>query len=187
MFRVPKEKKVRVPLAVGLVVVSLGFFFFESLGAFVGHFADDIKQWEAEEIKAHPEAVSVQADGYPIYSNDEAASTGLSRIQFFHGHGYLMVLASLIFIMLITFAPGMKPLLKSILMWIALVSMLMYNIGWGLAGLLVPYLGVDGALHFSEYALFMPFGLSIVVVTGIIAFDYGIQAVRVIRQIESGP
>jgi len=179
MFKLPKDRKVRVPLAVGMVVIAVGFFFFESLGAFIGHYSEDIQNWESRQIEAHPG--SVQEDGYTVTTVDSAAATGLGRIQFFHGHGYLMVLASLAFLLLIAFAPGLRPKFKGVCMWVCFTAMFFYNVGWGVAGIMVPFMGVDGSLQFAERLFFIPFGLTIVTITGIIAVDYGIHAVRVIR------
>ncbi|MBE0428342.1 MAG: hypothetical protein IBX61_00520 [Thermoleophilia bacterium] len=179
MLQIPKESSVQLPLITGVAFIALGFFFFESLGAFLGHYASDIRQWQIEEIQARPE--SIMQDGYPIYTVEQAANIGARRLTFFHGHGYLMVLATSVFLILIALAPGVKPRIKGILMWVSLIAMLMYNIGWGVSGMLLPYLGVEESKTLSERLFFIPFGLTIVVVTGIIAFVYGVYAIRIFK------
>lgn len=94
-----------------------------------------------------------------------------------------MVLACLAFLMLIANAPGVVARTKAALMWIALVCMVLYNLGWGLAGWLVPYLGAERAKEFSTWVFFGPFGLGIVALAGTMAVVYGRQARSLLRDV----
>lgn len=181
VFEAPKERSVRVPFFVGLFMVVLGFFFFEAYGAFLGFCEDGIVAWELKQIQSHPEVrQTVERD---VATPQQAADKAWERIKFFHGHGYLMVLACLAFLMLIANAPGVVARTKAALMWIALVCMVFYNLGWGLAGWLVPYLGAERAKEFSTWVFFGPFGLGIVALAGTMAVVYGRQARSLLRDV----
>ena len=178
MFELPQERNVRFPLFVGLFMVVLGFFFFECYGAFLGFCEDGIVRWELRQIKAHPEVR--QTVEREAATPEQAADKAWERIKFFHGHGYLMVLACFVFLLLMAAAP-MTTQVKGTLMWVALISMGLYNLGWGLAGWLVPYLGAERAKEFSQWVFFTPFGLTIVAVTAVMAVAYGRQARAAIK------
>ncbi len=180
MLSVPAERCVRIPFAVGLFMIVLGFFFFETYGAFLGFHEDAIVAWELKQIRAHPE-VKQTVERQPA-TPEQAADKAWERIKFLHGHGYLMVLASFAFLVLIANASTVAPRTKAVLMWVSLVSMVLYNVGWGLAGWLVPYMGAEEAKEFGEMFFFGPLGLAIVVVTGIMAVAYGRQALASIKQ-----
>jgi hypothetical protein len=169
----PQERMVRTPFLLGLFMVVMGFFFFEAYGAFLGFCEDGIVAWELRQIQAHPEVHQTveREEATP----QQAADKAWERIKFFHGHGYLMVLACFAFLLLIASAPLRAVKTRATLMWVALVSMVLYNLGWGLAGWLVPYIGAETAKEFSTWVFFGPFGLAIVAVTGCLAWAYGRQ------------
>ena len=178
VIEIPRERNVRVPFFLGLFMVVLGFFFFECYGAFLGFCEDGIVKWELQQIKSHPEVrQTVERDAA---TPEQAADKAWERIKFFHGHGYVMVLASFVFLLLMAAAP-MTARVKGALMWVSLVAMGLYNLGWGLAGWLVPYLGAERAKEFSTWVFFGPFGLTIVAVTAIMAMAYGRQARAVLK------
>jgi hypothetical protein len=178
VIELPRERNVRSPLLVGLFVVALGFFFFECYGAFLGFFEDGIVRWELAQIRAHPEVH--QTVERVVATPEQAADKAWERIKFFHGHSYAMVMALFVFLMLMTAAP-MTARVKGALMWVGLVCMSLYNLGWGLAGWLVPYLGAETAKEMSEWVFFGPFGLVIVGVTAVMAVAYGRQALTALR------
>ncbi len=182
MFSLPKARIVRTPFLVGLFMIGLGFFFFESYGAFLGFFEDGIVAWQLREIKAHPGVP--QTVERETATPEQAADKAWERIKFFHGHGYLMVLASFAFLLLIANAPAMADRTKAGLMWVSLISMVLYNGGWGLAGWLVPFLGAERAKEMSEWVFFGPFGLVIVVIAAWVAIAYGRGLGSSIRQAE---
>jgi hypothetical protein len=166
----PQDRIVRTPFYVGLFMIVLGFFFFETYGAFLGFFEDGIVAWELRQIKAHPEVH--QTVEREAATPEQAADKAWERIKFFHGHGYLMVLACFAFLLLITSVQTVPARTKAVLMWISLISMGLYNLGWCLSGWLVPYMGAESAKEFSEWVFFGPFGLIIVGVTFYMALAY---------------
>ena len=171
----PQASGLRLPYVAALLVIVLGFFWFELYGAAIGRFEGEITRFETRQIEAHP-GVEQEEEGAKL-SPDEAAAKAWERIKFFHGHGYQMVLASFVFLLLIVNSP-MRERTKQILVYVALIAMVLYNVGWGLAGWLVPYLGAEGAKRLGEYGFFIPFGLTIIAVTGFIAFVYARELVR---------
>jgi hypothetical protein len=175
MFSLPQDRMIRIPFCVGLFVVVLGFFFFELYGSFLGFFEDDIVSWLVVQIKAHPGIT--QHIERETASPEQAADKAWERIKFLHGHGYLMGLAMFVFLILIANATTLTIKVKAWLMWVSLVAMSLYNIGWGLAGWLVPFVGAEEAKEFAQWVFFAPFGLTIVVVTGFMALAYYRQAV----------
>jgi hypothetical protein len=180
MFEAPKERNVRVPFFVGLFMVVLGFFFFETYGAFLGFCEDGIVAWELSQIRAHP-GVHQTVERVPA-TPEQAADKAWERIKFFHGHGYLMVLACFVFLLLTVNAPAMTARVKAMLMWASLICMGLYNLGWALSGWLVPYVGAESAKEFSTWVFFGPFGLGIVVITAYMARAYYRQAREAMRQ-----
>lgn len=178
MIEFPRERAVRVPFCVGLFMVVLGFFFFECYGAFLGFSEDQVVAFERQQVRAHPE-VHQMVEGEAA-TPEQAADKAWERIKFFHGHGYLMALACFTFLLLMAAAPT-SDRMKGALMWIALVSMGLYNLGWGLAGWLVPYLGAEAAKEFSTWVFFAPCGLVIVAVTALMSLAYGRQAGEALR------
>jgi len=180
MLHAPAERSVRVPFFVGLFMVALGFLFFEAYGAFLGLGEDGIVAWQLHQIQAHPEVK--QTVERVAATPEQAADKAWERIKFFHGHGYLMVLASFVFLLLAVNAPGTTARAKAALMWVGLVAMALYNIGWGLAGWLVPFVGAESVKELSEWCCFVPLGFALVVVTGIVALSYGRQMAAALRQ-----
>jgi hypothetical protein len=183
VFNVPQERNVRIPFFVGLFMVALGFFFFETYGTFLGFCEDGIVAWQLQEIKAHPEVR--QTVEREAATPEQAADKAWERIKFFHGHGYLMVLASFVFLVLMANAPTVPTRIRGTLMWVSLLAMVLYNLGWGLSGWLVPFMGAEQAKELSEWIFFGPFGLVIVAITGYLAIVYGRQ-VRTAIQRPSG-
>ncbi len=143
MFSLPQERSVRMALVIALFVVALGFFFFEGYRAVLGRFEDDIVSSQAAQITAHPEVKQV-VDGQSV-TPDVAAAKAWERIKFFHVYGYLMVLSTLGFVLLIANVSILAARVKAILLWLSLVAMFFYNVGWGLAGWLVPFMGAKPA------------------------------------------
>jgi hypothetical protein len=180
MLTLPLERSVRIPFCVGLFMVALGFFFFESYGAFLGGFEDKIVVWQLQQIKAHPE-IKQTVEGKSA-TPEEAADKAWERIKFVHGHGYLMVLAAFALLMLIANVSIMAARTKAVLMWVSLVAMVLYNVGWALAGWLVPYLGAEEAKEIGEMFFFVPLGLTIVAITGFTAVAYGREALAYIKR-----
>jgi hypothetical protein len=173
VLHAPDERSVRIPFFVGLFLVALGFLFFEAYGAFLGLSEDGIVAWQLKQIRAHPEVS--QTVERVVATPEQAADKAWERIKFFHGHGYVMVLATFVFLLLAANAPQSTARAKASLMWIGLVSMTLYNVGWGLAGWMVPWVGAESAKEFSEWCFFVPFGFALVIVTGIVAVAYGRQ------------
>ena len=173
MITLPTDNALRRSLVAGLFLVALGFFFFEGYGAFLGRFEDDIIQWQAQQVEARPNVTQI-VEGQPA-TPEQAAAKAWERIKFFHGHGYLMVLATFTFLLLIANAATLGVGVRAILIWLSVIAMVLYNVGWGLAGWLVPFLGAKPAKELGEYFFFIPFGLTIVVITGIIAYAWGRQ------------
>jgi hypothetical protein len=180
MFSFPSERSVRIPFAIGLFAIALGFFFFESYGAFLGFFEDDIVAWQVKQIRAHPEIT--QNIEREAATPEQAAGKAWERIKFLHGHGYVMVLASFVFLVLIANAPMVTARIKAGLMWANLAAMVLYNVGWGLAGWLVPFMGAEPAKELAEWIFFAPFGITIVAITGFIALAYGREALACARR-----
>jgi len=180
MFSMPSERSVRIPFTIGLFMIVLGFFCFESYGVVLGFFEDDIVAWQVKQIKAHP-GIDQTSERVPA-TPEQAADKAWERIKFLHGHGYLMVLASFVFLMLIANAPMVTARVKAGLMWANLVAMVLYNVGWGLAGWLVPFMGAEPAKELAEWIFFAPFGITIVAITGFMAVAYGRQALACTRR-----
>jgi hypothetical protein len=180
MFTLPSERIVRIPLAVGLFLVALGLFFFALYGAFLGSFEDGIVAWQLKQINAHPQ-IKQSVEGQAA-TPEQAADKAWERIKFAHGHGFVMVLAAFVLLLLIANAARLRVRAKSVLMWVSLVAMVFYNVGWALAGWLVPFLGAEEAKEFSEFVFFIPLGLTIVAITGTIAVTYACEALATIRQ-----
>ena len=59
--------------------------------------------------------------------------------------------------------------------------MVLCNVGWALAGWLVPFMGAEEAKEFGGIVFFGPMGLAILVTTGIIAVAYAREAPATIR------
>jgi hypothetical protein len=180
MLHAPDDRCVRIPFFVGLFMVALGFLFFEAYGGFLGLREDAIVAWQLQQIQAHPEVK--QTVERTVATPEQAAEKAWERIKFFHGHGYLMVMASFVFLLLAVNAPETTARAKGRLLWVGLAAMALYNLGWGLAGWLVPYVGAESAKEFSEWCFFVPFGLAIMVVTGIVAASYGRQMTASLRR-----
>ena len=180
MFTLPSERTVRVPFTVGLFLVTLGLFFFALYGAFLGSFEDRIVAWQLKQVKAHPQ-IKQSVEGQPATS-EQAADKAWERIKFAHGHGFVMVLAAFASLLLIANATKVGVRAKSVLMWVSLVAMVLYNVGWALAGWLVPFVGAEEAKEFGEVAFFAPLGLTIVAIAGVIAVAYAREALATIRQ-----
>jgi hypothetical protein len=180
VFSTPDERCVRIPFFAGLFLVALGFLFFEAYGGFLGLREDSIVAWQLRQIQAHPEVR--QTVEREAATPAQAADKAWERIKFYHGHGYLMVLASFVFTLLAANAPRTTARMKAALLWSGLVAMLLYNVGWGLAGWLVPFVGAESAKEFSEWCFFVPFGLALVIVTGIVAAAYGRQMAASMRK-----
>ena len=175
MFSAPEERSVRVPFFAGLFLVALGFLFFEAYGAFLGLAEDGIVAWQLQQIRAHPEVK--QTVEREAATPEQAADKAWERIKFFHGHGYLMVLACFVFLLLGANAPGATARTRGLVLWIGLVAMVLYNLGWALAGWLVPWFGAESIQEFSEGAFFVPFGFVLILVTAFLARAYGAQAI----------
>ena len=180
MFTLPSERTVRVPFTVGLFLVALGLFFFALYGAFLGSFEDRIVAWQLKQVKAHPQ-IKQSVEGQPATS-EQAADKAWERIKFAHGHGFVMVLAAFASLLLIANATKVGVRAKSVLMWVSLVAMVLYNVGWALAGWLVPFVGAEEAKEFGEVAFFAPLGLTIVAIAGVITVAYAREALATIRQ-----
>jgi hypothetical protein len=180
MFTLPSERTVCVPFTVGLFLVALGLFFFALYGAFLGSFEDRIVAWQLKQVKAHPQ-IKQSVEGQPATS-EQAADKAWERIKFAHGHGFVMVLTAFASLLLIANATKVGVRAKSVLMWVRLVAMVLYNVGWALAGWLVPFVGAEEAKEFGEVAFFAPLGLTIVAIAGVIAVAYAREALATIRQ-----
>jgi len=180
VFHAPEDRCVRTPFFVGLFLVALGFLFFEAYGAFLGLCEDGIVAWQLRQIQAHPQVA--QMVEREAATPEQAADKAWERIKFFHGHGYLMVLASFVLLLLAANAPRYTARGRAALMWTGLVAMALYNVGWGLAGWLVPFVGAERVKEFSEWCFFVPFGFVLVVVTGLVALAYGREAAATLRQ-----
>jgi hypothetical protein len=180
MFTLPSERSVRVPFTVGLFLVALGLFFFSLYGAFLGSFEDRIVAWQLKEVKAHPQ-IKQSVEGQPATS-EQAADKAWERIKFAHGHGFVMVLAAFASLLLIANATKLGVRTKSVLMWVSLVAMVFYNVGWALAGWLVPFMGAEEAKEFGEVVFFAPLGLTIVAIAGVLAVAYAREVLATIRQ-----
>jgi hypothetical protein len=180
MFTLPPERSVRIPFTVGLFLVALGLFFFASYGAFLGSFEDRIVAWQLQQVKAHPQ-IKQSVEGQPA-TPEQAADKAWERIKFAHGHGFVMVLATFASLLLIANVSKLAGRTKSVLMWVSLVAMVLYNVGWALAGWLVPFMGAEEAKEFSETVFFIPLGLTIVAISGVIALAYAREALATIRQ-----
>jgi hypothetical protein len=180
VFHAPDDRCVRIPFFVGLFMVALGFLFFEAYGGLIGLREDAIIAWELQQIQAHPDVK--QTVERVVATPEQAADKAWERIKFFHGHGYLMVLACFVFLSLAANAPGAAARTKARLLWVGLIAMVLYNVGWGLAGWLVPYVGAESAKEFSEWCFFVPFGLTLMIATGIVAAHYGRQMTTSLRR-----
>jgi hypothetical protein len=179
MFPLPSERTVRIPFIVGLFLVAFGLFFFASYGAFLGSFEDRIVAWQLHQVKAHPQ-IKQSVEGQPA-TPEQAADKAWERIKFAHGHGFVMVLATFASLLLIANVSKLGVRTKSVLMWVSLVAMVLYNVGWALAGWLVPFMGAEEAKEFGETVFFIPLGLTIVAISGIVALAYAREALATIR------
>jgi hypothetical protein len=168
------------PFHCGSVSGRVGLFFFSLYGAFLGSFEDRIVAWQLKEVKAHPQ-IKQSVEGQPATS-EQAADKAWERIKFAHGHGFVMVLAAFASLLLIANSTKIGVRIKSVLMWVSLVAMVLYNVGWALAGWLVPFVGAEEAKEFGEVVFFAPLGLTIVTVAGVIAVAYAREALAIIRQ-----
>lgn len=180
MLQTPDDRRVRIPFFAGLFLVAFGLVFFEAYGAVLGLGEDRIVAWELQQIRAHPEVP--QTVERAVATPEQAADKAWERIKFFHGHGYAMVLASFVFIILAANAPRKTARARAALLWVGLAAMVFYNLGWGLAGWLVPYVGAERIQEFSEWCVFLPLGLALVAVTGIVASAYGRQMMAALRE-----
>ena len=180
MFTLPAERSIRVPFTVGLSLVALGLFFFALYGAFLGSFEDNIVAWQLRQVKAHPQ-IKQSVEGQ-VATPEQAADKAWERIKFAHGHGFVMVLAAFASLVLIANATKLGVRAKAVLMWVSLVAMVLYNVGWALAGWLVPFMGAEEAKEFGGAVFFVPMGLAILVTTGIVAVAYAREALATIRQ-----
>ena len=180
MFTLPSERSVRIPFTVGLFLVALGLFFFALYGAFLGSFEDSIVAWQLKQVKAHPQ-IKQSVEGQ-VATPEQAADKAWERIKFAHGHGFVMVLAAFVSLLLIANVTKLSVRAKSVLMWVSLVAMVLYNVGWALAGWLVPFMGAEEAKEFGEIVFFAPLGLTIVAITGVITIAYARETLAIIRQ-----
>jgi hypothetical protein len=170
MMTLPPDLVVRVPFVVGLFMMALGLFVFVAYGAFLGSFEDRIVAWLTDRIAAHPD-VPQRVSGRAA-TPEQAAAKAWERVKFSHGHGFSMVLAAFALLVLIAQAPHLPAVFKAALMWAGLVATSLYNVGWVLAGWLVPFVGTKKAKVFGETFFFVPLGLILVATTAIVAAVY---------------
>jgi len=180
MLTLPSERSIRIPFTIGLFLVALGLFFFALYGAFLGSFEDNIVAWQLKQVKAHPQ-IHQNVEGQAA-TPEQAADKAWERIKFAHGHGFVMVLAAFASLLLIANVTKLGLRTKAVLMWVSLVAMVLYNVGWALAGWLVPFMGAEEAKEFGEAVFFVPLGTTIVVVMAVIAVAYAREALATIRQ-----
>lgn len=169
LSRSPAGGGMRLPYTAALLVIALGFVWFEAYGAYMGHSEKGIQTWLSDQVRSHPN-VKQDDEGTKLDAQG-AVDKAWERIKFYHGHGYLMVVASFAFLLLIANA-SMGERARFWLSYVSLIAMVLYNTGWAIAGWLVPFKGAEPAKEIGEYGFFLPFGLTILACTMILAWVY---------------
>ena len=197
---VDNKRSLVMPPTAAMMWIAVAMLVFELIGGIFGHWEDSIKGALATRIQAHPAVMATVGGGeaeaeaelaaIPTEGSAEQQAAGLAeeawgRLKFFHGHGFQMMLATFVMILLIANL-SIRANAKAWLTWLGLLSMTMYNLGWFFAGILVPWKGLASAKNFGQWLFLLPFGILALVVWAIITFAW-VREVAVTPKELDGP
>jgi hypothetical protein len=152
-----------LPLPISVYVTLFGFAFFATVGAYLGmkeeYYKADMRRqvYRAFEKSATKEEL------------DYWAAKAYERLEMFHGHGFLVVLAMFLVSFLIANSNA-ESAVKQVLTWGASLSGFGYSLGWFFAGYYVPKKGFREAKAFAIRYFFLPFGSIMVVILWAVFF-----------------
>jgi len=193
---VDNKRSIVMPPTAAMMWIAVSLLVFELIGGIFGHWEDSIKGALATRIQAHPAVMATVGGGeaeaeaesaaIPTEGTAEQQAAGLAeeawaRLKFFHGHGFQMMLAAFVMILLISNL-SISAGAKAWLTWLGLLSMTMYNVGWFFAGILVPWKGLMSAKNFGQWLFLLPFGILALIVWAIIAFAWVRELTVTVKQ-----
>lgn len=133
-----------------LIALLAEVVFFEGAGAVIGHWHDDLRGRLRQMVERKGRATRKEAD--------DDSERGWERVEFFHGHGFQMLLLT-IFLVFAAANLGLPLREQTLLSWGLVGSSALYSLGWLFSGVFTPRLGRKRAKDIASRWFFLPFGL----------------------------